>query len=105
MSQPVVVTVTFTPVEGAYRPVVEALSKAIAEVHQEPGCELYAIHEAPDGSIVMLEKWTTVADLDAHGAAEPVARLNASLAGLLQVPPNVTRVIPIPAGTDHQGKL
>lgn len=105
MTQPVVVTVVFTPVQGAYDQVVAALSRAIEEVHEEAGCELYAIHAAPDGTIVMLEKWTSTELLDAHGAGEPVARLNASLVGLLQAPPLVTRVIPIPAGTDEQGML
>ncbi len=64
----------------------------------------------------MLEKWTSVEDLDAHAAGEPVARMDASLVGLLQMPPLVTRVTPIgatikpysppiPAGTHDQGTL
>jgi len=105
MSDAVVVTVTFRPVEGARDALVAALSAGIAEVHGEPGCELYAIHDAPDGTIVMLEKWTTAGDLDAHGAGEPVARLNASLEGLLVSPAEVTRLAPIPAGTIQQGQL
>lgn len=105
MSQPIVVTVVFTPVEGAYDRVVNALSRGIEEIHGEAGCELYAIHSSPDGTIVMLEKWTSVEDLDAHAAGEPVARMDASLVGLLQVPPLVTRVTPIPAGTHDQGTL
>ena len=48
---PVVVTATFTPKEGSFDQVVEALSPAIAEVHEEPGCLLYAIHESPNGQI------------------------------------------------------
>ena len=48
--------------------------------------ELYAIHDAPDGTIVMIEKWTSVGDLDDHGLGEAVRALNASLEGLLASP-------------------
>lgn len=105
MTDPVVVTAVFTPAEGARDALVAALSRAIAEVHEEEGCELYAIHDSPDGTIVMLEKWTTTASLDAHGAGEPVARLNAAIEGLVAAPPVVTRLVPIPAGTAEQGAL
>lgn len=101
----IVVTAVFTPAEGAFDQVVEALRPAIAEVHEEPGCLLYAIHEAPNGDIVMIEKWESVELLDAHGAGIAVQRLNASLEGLLQKPVEVTRLTAIPAGTTQQGEL
>ena len=31
--------------------------------------QLYAIHDAPGDEIWMLEKWSSVAELDAHGQA------------------------------------
>ena len=102
---PVVVTAIFTPREGAFDQVVSALAPAIAEVHKEEGCLLYAIHEAPNGQIVMIEKWESAELLDAHGAGGPVQRLNASLEGLLAESVEVTRLVPIPAGTGHQGAL
>lgn len=101
----IIVTASFTPKDGAYERVVAALSPAIAEVHEEPGCLLYAIHESPNGQIMMIEKWESVELLDAHGAGDAVKRLNASLDGLLQEPVEVTRMAPIPAGTAHQGAL
>jgi quinol monooxygenase YgiN len=101
----IIVTAEFTPVEGAYDQVVAALAPAIAEVHEEPGCLLYAIHESPTGQIMMIEKWETVELLDAHGAGAAVKRLNASLEGLLAKPVDVTRLVPIPAGTAQQGAL
>ena len=101
----IVVTAAFTPNEGFYQQVVDALAPAIAEVHQEPGCLLYAIHESPTGQILMIEKWTSAARLDAHGAGEPVQRLNAALEGLLAKPVEVTRLVPIPVGTAAQGAL
>lgn len=101
----VIVTAVFTPKEGAFSEVATALSPAIAEVHEEPGCLLYAIHEAPNGQIIMIEKWETTELLDAHGEGEAVKRLNASLDGLLKKSVDVTRLSPIPAGTEHQGTL
>ena len=101
----IVVTAEFTPKEGAYDQVVAALSPAIAEVHEEPGCLLYAIHESPTGRIMMIEKWESAELLDAHGAGDAVKRLNVSLDGLLEKPVEVTRLVPIPAGTSHQGAL
>ena len=56
MSTPVVVTAYFRPAPGQHDQVVEALQRAIPAVHEEPGCELYAIHDAPDGTIVMQPK-------------------------------------------------
>jgi quinol monooxygenase YgiN len=53
----------------------------------------------------MIEKWESAELLDAHGAGEPVKRLNASLEGLLQRPVEVERHEPIPAGTLDQGTL
>lgn len=101
----VIVTAVFTPKDGAFNRVAAALSPTIAEVHGEPGCQLYAIHEAPSGQIIMIEKWDTAELLDAHGAGDAVKRLNATLDGLLQGPVEVTRLSPIPAGTAHQGML
>ena len=101
----IVVTAVFTPIDGAFSKVVDALTPAISEVHQEAGCLLYAIHEAPNGQIVMIEKWESVALLDAHGEGDAVRRLNASLEGLLQKPVEVTRLGAIPAGTESQGEL
>ncbi|TFB96693.1 MULTISPECIES: putative quinol monooxygenase [unclassified Cryobacterium] len=105
MPEPVVVTAYFTPAAGQHAALTHALSVAIAEVHTEPGCELYAIHDAPDGRIVMIEKWSSAELLDDHGTSPATARLVASVEGLLSAPTEVTRLVPIPAGTLSQGAL
>lgn len=101
----VVVTAVFTPRPGRRTALVAALAPAIAEVHEEPGCELYAIHDAPDGTIVMIEKWTSAAALDAHASGAAVERLDAAIADLIAQPVVVTRLVPIPAGTQGQGAI
>ena len=102
---PIVVTAVFTPKPGEFDRVAEGLSRAIAEVHREPGCLLYAIHRDPDDRIVMIEKWESVELLDAHGAGTAVQGLGANIEGLLTEPAVVTRLVPIPAGTESQGQL
>lgn len=104
-TDPVVVTAVFYPKPEHRAAVLDALRIAIPRVHEEPGCELYAITDAPDGSIVMIEKWSTVAELDAHGDGEPVADLVADLAGLLERPVEVTRLVPVPIGDPAKGQL
>ncbi|WP_375430546.1 putative quinol monooxygenase [uncultured Friedmanniella sp.] len=101
---PVVVTALFTPEEGQLDALRAALVTSIPAVHAEPGCELYAIHDGADGRIHMIEKWTTVDDLDVHGAGEAVAALGRATAGLA-ADVTVTRMFPIPAGTSEQGLL
>lgn len=105
MSEPVVVTAYFYPRAEAREQVLAALEPAITGVHAEDGCELYAIHDAPDGSIVMLEKWTSAELLDAHGQGEPVKQLTAALDGLLERPVAVTRLVPLPVGQPGKGAL
>lgn len=102
---PVVVTAYFHPRPESRDAVLSALSTALPKVHEEPGCELYAIHDAPDGSIVMLEKWSSEAELDAHGSSDAVVELVSALDGLLQQPAVVTRLVPLPIGDAHRGAL
>ena len=102
---PVVVTAIFHPAAGSRDAVLAALQPAIAAVHREPGCLLYAIHDAPDGTIVMIEKWESVALLDAHGKGEAVAALNVALVGLVAAPTEVARLVPLPMGEESKGAL
>jgi quinol monooxygenase YgiN len=69
------------------------------------GCRLYAIHDAEDGTIVMIEKWDSQDDLDAHAAGSAVKALQAATNPLLAEPTAVTTMTPLPAGTPDQGQL
>ena len=105
MSESVVVTAIFTPVEGRKSELSAALVATIPAVHDEQGCILYAIHDAEDGTITMLEKWASRDDLAVHAAGAPVAALNAAIEGLIASPVVVTLMDAIPAGTAEQGTL
>lgn len=102
---PVVVTAVFHPAPGRKDDLVEAFRATIPGVHAEVGCLLYAIHDAEDGTITMIEKWETVADLDAHGSGPAVAALGAATKDLLAAPATVVRMTPIPVGDAGRGSL
>ena len=102
---PVVVTAVFHPAAGRTAELVDALRACIPAVHEEPGCHLYAIHDAEDGSVTMIEKWDTRESLAAHAAGPAVQALDAAVAGLIARPTTVTTMTPLAAGTAEQGQL
>lgn len=102
---PVVVVATFTAAPGRLADLRAALVEAIPAVHAERGCLLYAMHDAPDEQIVMLEKWTSAADLDEHGSGAAVARLGQLIDGLTAGPVQLTRMSPVSTGSPEQGLL
>ncbi|MBV9920106.1 MAG: antibiotic biosynthesis monooxygenase, partial [Pseudonocardia sp.] len=73
--------------------------------HGEEGCLLYAIHDADDGTITMIEKWESAEALDAHASGAPVNALRSAVEGLVAQAATVTTMTPLPAGTAEQGAL
>lgn len=102
---PVIVLAVFTPKPDTRDELVAALQKSIPAVHEEEGCELYAIHDAADGTITMIEKWTSAELLDRHSHGAAVAALNTAIADFVVAAPVVTTMAPIFAGTPAQGAL
>jgi quinol monooxygenase YgiN len=102
---PIVVTAVFHPVQGRTAELIDALRRSIPDVHNEQGCRLYAIHDAEDGTVTMIEKWDTREALAAHAAGPAVKDLQAAVAELITGPTTVTTMTPLPAGTAEQGEL
>jgi quinol monooxygenase YgiN len=100
----VVVVATLTPKPGQQDAVREALLAAIPEVHAEPGCELYALHEE-DGKFVFLERWESAEALATHSRGEALARVGAALKGLMAGPSEVRQLTPLPAGDEAKGAV
>ena len=97
MSITVVAVLTAKP--GLGPGVIESFREVSPLVHQEPGCELYAAHLELDGdTVVMVERWSTRADLDAHAVGRPLARLNALNTDLLERDYDVWFLDNIPLG-------
>jgi quinol monooxygenase YgiN len=100
----VVVIATVRPQPEHRAEVVAAFETAIEQVHGEPGCQLYALHESED-RLVMVEKWTDEAALELHRGAPALAELGATLRGKLTQGLDVQVLLPHPAGTETQGAV
>jgi quinol monooxygenase YgiN len=63
--------VTFRAKAGQGSQMAAAFAPVAAEVQKEKGCEQYEMFQSstnPD-TLVLLERWTTLDDLDVHGEA------------------------------------
>ena len=100
----VVVVATITPKPDQVDAVREAILAAVPKVHEEPGCELYAVHEGK-GHFVMVERWESPEALKAHGSAEALTTLGGQLAGKLDAPLDVRRLDAVPAGDPVKGAI
>ena len=105
MSESCIVIATFHPHPGKRDAVRAALEAVIPDVHEEPGCELYALHEETEGRLILIEKWTTRELWQEHLTLDPVQRSRASLEGLLESATEVLEMYGLPAGGADQGEL
>ena len=71
---PVVLVATMTAKPESVDTVREACTRAVEAVHQEPGCDLYALHEA-EGTLVFVEQWADADALNTHSTGPAVAAL------------------------------
>lgn len=101
----IVVVATIVPKSEHRDEVIAVFDAAVPRVHTEdPGCELYAMHEGPD-RIVMIEKWSDADALAAHGKSDALAQLGGRLEGLLADPIDVQILQARPAGRPEFGQL
>lgn len=101
---PVVVVATMTAKPESVDAVRDACKTAIEAVHYEPGCELYALHEA-DGTFVFVEQWADADALKAHGAAPAVGTLFGTIGEHLAGAPDIKMLAPVVAGDPAKGQL
>ncbi|MAB81742.1 putative quinol monooxygenase [Microbacterium sp. UBA3394] len=99
----VVVTAVFTPLPGKRTELIDAMSRGIEATHQEAGCQFYALHDAQDGTLVLLEKWDSSAALEAHSRGNAIRTLASDIAPLLAGPELVTVMTAIRAGDPVRG--
>jgi quinol monooxygenase YgiN len=100
----VVVVATITPLPEYHDEVVAAVTATIPQVHAEDGCELYALHQAPD-RLIMVEKWASRDALATHSKGAALAALNPKLAGKVTGRPEVIVLDAVPAGDAAKGQL
>ena len=100
----VVVVATILPRPEYRAEVIAAIREVTPQVHTEDGCELYALHEAPD-RLIMIEKWATHQALATHSAGPALKDLGQALAGRVSAAPDVLVLEPVPAGDPGKGTL
>lgn len=93
-----VVVAFITPIEGAFDTVKTVLESVIPDVHEEPGCDFYALHEDTSGRLVFIEAWKSHEDWTNHMGFDAVATINDKTAGLLQTAPEIVEMYGIPVG-------
>jgi quinol monooxygenase YgiN len=84
--------------------VIATITETVARVHEEDGCELYALHQADD-RLVMVEKWASADALRAHSQGAALAAQSPRLAGKLTGPAEVIVLQAAPAGDPAKGQL
>ncbi|MEP6559782.1 MAG: putative quinol monooxygenase [Nakamurella sp.] len=100
----VIVIAKVTPMPEHRAEIIALFEKTIARVHDEAGCELYAMHEDTD-TIVMIEKWRSAEDLRAHSEGPAMIEMNPQLEGKLAAKTEVRVFTPHPAGDPDKGQL
>lgn len=104
MPHPVSVVAVLEAKSGRGHDVIESFREVAPLVHAEPGCELYAAHLQRDGdTVVMVERWSSTADFDAHANGQPLTRLNELNAELLTKPYDVWVIDAVPLGDSIKG--
>lgn len=76
-----IVVAFIEPLEGQFDAVRGILTDIIPEVHQEPGCDFYALHGDTRGRLVFIEAWDSREQWVAHSEFDTVARINAQTEG------------------------
>ncbi|MGV0851454.1 putative quinol monooxygenase [Mycolicibacterium phlei] len=101
---PVVVVATMIAKPESVDLVREACKKAIAAVHDEPGCQLYALHES-NGTFVFVEQWASEDALKTHSTAPAVGELFGTVGEHLDGAPDIKMLAPVVAGDPGKGAL
>jgi quinol monooxygenase YgiN len=100
----VVVVATISPKPEHADEVRQAVLETVPKVHEEPGCERYALHEGR-GVLLMVEQWESPEALATHGKADALSTLSGKLEGKLAGQPSVTVLDALPAGDPAKGEL
>ncbi len=101
---PVVVVATMTAKPESVDTVREACKRAIEEVHQEPGCDLYALHES-NRTFVFVEQWADEDALKTHSGAPAISALFGTVGEHLDGAPDIKLLAPVVAGDVEKGRL
>ena len=101
---PVVVVATMTVKPESVDIAREILTQAVQEVHEEPGCQLYSLHQ-DDETFVFVEQWADPEALKAHSTAPAIGKMFQAAGEHLSGAPDIKMLQPVPAGDPNKGQL
>jgi quinol monooxygenase YgiN len=101
---PVVVVATMTAKPESVDLVRDACKEAVEAVHNEPGCELYSLHET-NGTFVFVEQWADGDALATHSSAPAIGTLFGTIGEHLDGAPDIKMLQPVVAGDPAKGRL
>jgi quinol monooxygenase YgiN len=101
---PITVVATMTAKPESVDAVRAACTHALEAVHQEPGCDLYSLHEA-NGTFVFVEQWADEDALKAHSTAPAVGALFGTIGPLLDGAPDIKMLTQVVAGEPAKAQL
>ena len=101
---PVVVVATLTAKPDSVDAMREILTRTVKDVHDEPGCQLYSLHETGD-TFVFVEQWADADALKTHSTAPAVTKMFTAAGEHLAGSPDIKMLQPVPAGDPDKGQL
>lgn len=100
----VVIIATIRPLPEHREFVRRTLLRSVPQVHAEPGCEFYALHDTGT-DFVFVEQWSSPDTLAAHSVSPTVKRVQSEMDGRLQVSATLVTATALPAGDTRKGAL
>jgi quinol monooxygenase YgiN len=101
---PVVVVATLTVKPESVDAARDIFTTAIEEVHSEPGCQLYSLHQSGE-TFVFVEQWADEDALKTHSTAPAVGKMFTAAGEHLAGAPDIKMLQPIPAGDADKGQI
>jgi quinol monooxygenase YgiN len=101
---PVVVVATMTVKPESVDTVRDILTNTVKEVHDEPGCQLYSLHQTGD-TFVFVEQWADEEALKTHSTAPAIGKMFGAVGQHLAGAPDIKTLQPVPAGDPGKGQL
>jgi quinol monooxygenase YgiN len=101
---PVVVVAALTAKPDSVDAMREILARTVKDVHDEPGCQLYSLHETGD-TFVFVEQWVDADALKTHSTAPAVSTMFKDAGEHLAGAPDIKMLTPVPAGDPDKGVL
>jgi quinol monooxygenase YgiN len=105
MSEICTVIAIFTPKPEHAAEVKELLLRITPLVHEEKGCEFYALNQDVEGRLIYVEAWTTRDLWVEHNDAPTVQEIRAGIEGKLVKDVEVYELYNLPTGSSGKGSL